>query len=102
MGCVISPRKGTKVADVAWASDERLKKIENETECPIAPEICIEVMSSNNTQEEMTEKKELYFDNGAKEVWICDEIEHFRFFSHSEELDRSLSATQFPKTLYKT
>lgn len=100
--CAISTRKGTKVADVAWASGERLKKIKNEAECSIAPEICIEVLSSNNTQEEMTEKKELYFENGANEVWICDEIGHFRFFSHSDELDHSLLAPQFPNTLYKT
>jgi len=100
--CAISTRKGTKVADVAWASDEKLKKIKNETECSIAPDICVEVMSLNNTQEEMAEKKKLYFENGALEVWICDKTGHCRFFAHTNELEHSLLAPHFPNVLYKS
>ena len=37
--CAISTAKGTKVADVAWASEERFQQIKDETECSIAPEI---------------------------------------------------------------
>jgi len=50
--CAISTKKGAKVADVAWASRERLKVIRNEVECSIAPEICIEIVSSANTKKE--------------------------------------------------
>jgi Uma2 family endonuclease len=57
--CAISTRQGTKVADVAWVSNNRLKEIGNEAEYSIAPEICIEIISSTNTQEEMIEKKNL-------------------------------------------
>lgn len=32
-GCAIHTVKGTKVADVAWASDARFATIKNETEC---------------------------------------------------------------------
>ncbi len=42
--CAISTEKGTKVADIAWASEERFKIIQFEAECSIAPEICIEVL----------------------------------------------------------
>ena len=79
--CAISAKKGTKVADVAWASKERLKVIRNEVECSIAPEICIEIMSSANTKKEMINKRKLYFTNGATEVWVCDENGTFEFFT---------------------
>lgn len=77
--CAINTRNGTKVADVAWASNDRLYEIVNEDVCTIAPEICISVLSSTNTQEEMIEKKKLYFENGAREVWICDEDGDLKF-----------------------
>ncbi|MCI5124235.1 MAG: Uma2 family endonuclease, partial [Candidatus Electrothrix sp. AR5] len=41
--CAIRTEKGTKVADVAWVSTQRLQQIQNEAECSVAPEICIEV-----------------------------------------------------------
>src|SRR5262245_28485787 len=43
--CAIQTTKGTKVADVAWASEERFAQIKNEVECSIAPEVCVEVLS---------------------------------------------------------
>ena len=58
--CAIKTDKGTKVADVAWASRDRIKTIKNETECSVAPEICVEVRSSSNTDEAMEEKRKLY------------------------------------------
>ena len=38
-----------------------------------APEICVEVLSPSNTPEEMSEKIALYFESGAREVWICEQ-----------------------------
>lgn len=78
--CAIGTGKGVKVADVAWVSGETYRAIRGETTCPIAPELCIEVLSDSNTPEEIEEKKALYFRQGASEVWLCDqagEIEHF-------------------------
>ena len=37
-----------------------------------APEICVEILSPSNTQPEINEKRALYFDAGATEVWICN------------------------------
>ena len=97
--CAIRTVKGTKVADVAWAFDERLKIIEQQNECLIAPEICIEVLSSSNSKKEMRLKKQLYFDNGAQEVWICDLYGKITFYNQSGELDASLLAPNFPKQI---
>lgn len=38
----------------------------------VAPEIWVEVLSPSNTQEEIDERKHLYFQAGAEEVWLCD------------------------------
>ncbi len=97
--CAIRTEKGTRVADVAWCSAQRLQQIENEAECSVAPEICIEVMSPANTEEEMEVKRDLYFTNGAEEVWICDQNGRFTFFLDSEESGRSLLAPNFPDSL---
>ena len=70
--CAIKTKQGTKVADVAWASYDLLEKIENEIECSVAPEICIEVLSFSNTKSEINEKKNIYFEQGALEFWVCD------------------------------
>lgn len=94
--CAIGTGKGTKVADVAWTSAERFEQIKNDTECSIAPEICIEVLSASNSDQEMNEKKALYFENGAIEVWICDEHGNVRFFNRQKESERSILAPQFP------
>ncbi len=79
--CAISTPKGTKVADVAWVSDQRLPDIVNEAECSIAPEVCVEVLSESNTDREIVEKRKLYFAQGAQEVWICDQEGAMHFYS---------------------
>jgi Uma2 family endonuclease len=43
--CAIDTPEGTYVADVAWATKERFKIIEDEFSCSVAPEICVEVWS---------------------------------------------------------
>ncbi len=97
--CAIRTRKGTKVADVAWASEERFSMIANEAECSVAPEICIEVLSSANTAAEMREKRKLYFEVGAKEVWFCDRDGKMKFFNQNRELKNSQIAAEFPKVV---
>ena len=59
--CAIKTDKGTKVADVAWASRERVKTIKDESECSVAPEICIEVRSPGNADQAMEEIKKAVF-----------------------------------------
>ncbi len=97
--CAISTRKGTKVADVAWASPERLATIWSEIECSIAPELCVEVLSSTNTRQEMQAKRQLYFERGALEVWLCDAEGKLTFFNPAGELARSALFPDFPTQL---
>ncbi len=94
--CAIKTRSGTKVADVAWASTALWTQIKNETEAPTAPEICVEIISAGNTQKEMREKRALYFDAGAKEVWLCDENGDISFFNAQQQLEQSRLVPAFP------
>ncbi|QQO55311.1 MAG: Uma2 family endonuclease [Thiohalocapsa sp. PB-PSB1] len=97
--CAISTVKGTKVADVVWVSEERYHIIKREIECSISPELCVEIISSSNTQEEMEEKKGLYFGQGAKEFWLCDENGDITFFNHSGQLGSSSLVPNFPNKI---
>jgi len=92
--CAIATTKGTKVADIAWCSVQRFELIKNEVECSIAPELCIEVVSSSNT--EMEEKRELYLSAGAIEVWICNEKGNIQFFDANGQLEKSSLIPNFP------
>jgi Uma2 family endonuclease len=94
--CAIKTEKGTKVADIAWATEERFKIIEHEAECSIAPEICIEVLSSSNTNNEMEEKRLLYLAAGAIEFWICAENGELTFFNAKGKIEKSKLAPDFP------
>ncbi|HEX8368659.1 MAG TPA: Uma2 family endonuclease [Pyrinomonadaceae bacterium] len=97
--CAIRTSKGTKVADAAWASMEIIQKIKNETDASIAPEICVEVVSMSNTNREMETKRSLYFEKGAKEVWICNEYDEISFFNEAGELEDSVWFPAFPKKI---
>ncbi|HEX6566964.1 MAG TPA: Uma2 family endonuclease [Chthoniobacterales bacterium] len=41
--------------------------------------IFVEILSPSNTEREIGEKISLYFESGAKEVWICDKKGAFEF-----------------------
>jgi len=77
--CPISTADGVKAADVAWASPERLAELEDQQCFPRAPEICVEILSPGNTEEEMRNKTALYFDAGAREVWYCADDGQMKF-----------------------
>jgi Uma2 family endonuclease len=94
--CAVKTNKGTKVANVAWASNTLWKQIKTEAEAPTAPEICVEIISTANMQKEMTEKRELYFAAGVKEVWLCDENGAMRFFNAEQPLTQSNLVPEFP------
>ena len=95
--CAIKTSKGTKVADVAWVSSAIWTKIKGETEASIAPEICVEIISSSNTKNEMVEKRQLYFEAGAIEVWMCNESGAVSFFNAKQQLTRSVLVPEFPE-----
>ncbi|MCI5146791.1 MAG: Uma2 family endonuclease [Candidatus Electrothrix sp. AR3] len=60
-------------------------------------EICIEVFSSSTTHKEMEEKRKLYFEQGAKEFWLCTEQGDLTFFNVHGELKASSLVPDFPE-----
>ncbi|MEE9344952.1 MAG: Uma2 family endonuclease [Methylococcales bacterium] len=94
--CAIKTNKGTKVADVAWVSSTVWEKIKDNAEASISPQICVEIVSTSNTQQEMSEKSQLYFETGAKEAWLCNEQGQLSFFNSEHTLIHSELAPQFP------
>jgi Uma2 family endonuclease len=77
----------------------RLEKITETGDPPTrAPDVCIEVMSESNDWDEMCEKRRLYVEAGAEEVWVVTEEKEVRFFA-DEELEASEFAPEFPSRL---
>lgn len=97
--CAIKTRKGTKVADVAWASMSVIDRIEKETDASVAPEVGVEVLSMSNTDREITEKRELYIERGAVEVWSCDAYGTMLFFDRGGKLEQSKMFPDFPQMI---
>ena len=69
--CPVSTAGGVKAIDVAWLAPERPENISQLTLFERAPEICVEIVSPSNSRSEINEKRALYFDAGAAEVWVC-------------------------------
>jgi Uma2 family endonuclease len=65
---------------------------------PRAPEICVKVLSPSNTLPEIREKMALYFDAGAKEVWLCKKSGLIEFFigTASASAKASILCPKFP------
>lgn len=96
----IETSKGVKVPDVVWMSEERWQQISDDVEAsPVAPEICIEVISNSNTRAEIDEKRRLYFEHGAEEVWTCNMRGRMRFFDPSGERSASVLVPTFPDSI---
>lgn len=94
--CPIETSEGVKAMDVAWVSKERRKSKANDPVYLIAPEICVEVESPNNTHAEMMERKSLFFEKGACEFWLCDMTGQITFFDPSGEIPQSKLCQDFP------
>jgi Uma2 family endonuclease len=90
--CPVLTEIGVRVPDVAWASAAFLERHGDTTPFPAAPEICIEIVSPSNAEEEMQEKVTAYLAAGAEEVWRVDESGRTRFFSAA---GREQSASRF-------
>jgi Uma2 family endonuclease len=102
--CAIETTAGTKVADVAWISEKRWASMDpDDISCVTAPEICIEILSPANTLAEMLGtpeqpgKRELYFQAGAVEFWICDSQGRLSFYDRSGPLPKSKLCPEFPE-----
>ena len=99
--CPISTADGVKAADVAWASADCMRDLGNRSCFPHAPEICVEVISPSNTEGEVQEKVMLYFDAGAREIWLCETSGTMRFLMKgaTRPLKSSRLCPEFPKQI---
>ena len=79
MECAIKTSDGVKVADVAWASEEFMLVHGKESPFKAAPELCVEIFSPGNSKKEIEYKTELYFAQGALEVWIVTDKRKLTF-----------------------
>ncbi len=95
----IKTSENVKVADVVWISDMLFRQVIDESASPVAPEICVEVMSPGNSKAQMQHKGKLYFDAGAKEFWTCDKKGNIRFYNRDGKLKRSVLIPDFPKKI---
>lgn len=86
----------TKVPDVVWASMATIALHLGEASWLSAPEICVEVLSPANTAEEMDKKRDLYFERGAVEVWLCSWEGKMTFYGAEGRLQRSKFCPAFP------
>ena len=71
--CSLLTEIGVRVPDVAWASKPFLDAHGASTPFPAAPEICVEITSPSNSEDEIQEKIRAYLTAGAREVWIVAE-----------------------------
>ena len=91
--CAVLTSDGVKGVDVAWISESRVMLGLKGEVLTIAPEICVEVFSPSNTRQQMEAKRQLYFEAGAAEVWLCDRQGTLHFFlKGSEETEAGASA----------
>jgi Uma2 family endonuclease len=80
---------GVRVPDVAWGSKEYLDANGDASPATRAPEICIEVISPSNSDDEIREKIRAYLAAGAREVWIVLEEGGTQYFDSSGERTES-------------
>ena len=57
-----------------------MRDLDNRNCFPRSPEICVEVLSPGNTEAKVPEKIALYFDAGAREVWLVRSFGYDEFF----------------------
>lgn len=88
---------GTKKPDVVWLPVASLRAYRSEYGFTQAPELCVEVISPSNKRREITEKRNLYFEAGAQEVWLCDKDGVMTFYIAPETIvPRSRLCPEFP------
>ena len=93
----IQTSDGVRTADVVWLSAEREAQMPPDAvACPVAPEICVEVLSASNTAAEMVHKRRLYTERGAQEVWIVADSGTVAFYDAGGELAASKLFPGFP------
>lgn len=95
----IETADGVKVADVGLLTMQQAITIKNNITSAFAPIICVEVLSPSNTLAEMNHKKALYFEKGAEEFWLCDQMGNMTFYDQNGELLTSKKINNFPSNI---
>lgn len=95
---------GVNVTDAYWISRERLKGTFRQKALTLAPEICVEVLSRGNSEQEMRDKQRDYLNAGAIEFWRCDLHGRMSFFltATGAAHDRSVLCPAFPLSVVDT
>jgi len=92
----LATRQGVKSPDIVWMSANRRQEMDATGDpATLAPEICLEIMSESNTVAEMDERRRLYREIGAEEVWVVETNGRIRFYGE-EEMDASEVAPGCP------
>lgn len=99
--CSIQTPEGTKVADVAWASDAFIEEWGTVTPFPRAPELCVEIVSPSNSREEMQIKTALYLEAGAEEVWVVYIDSHLEIFTMAGQVNDTAFSEGIREQLFK-
>jgi Uma2 family endonuclease len=87
--CAVLTAIGVRVPDVVWASAAFMQRHGHEPLLPRAPELCVEVRSAGNSDEEMALKRDAYLAAGAEEVWVVKETGDWRVFDATGECTTS-------------
>jgi len=96
--CPLSTSDGVKAIDVAWISPAREENASEPVVLERAPEICVEIISPSNTASEIEEKRALYFEAGAQEVWTSSLDGKLRFqVAPGQQVDASRLCPGFPQ-----
>ena len=85
-----------KVPDVIWAPHAFVREHAEAFALPVAPPICVEVLSPTNRTVEIETKRALYFESGAQEVWICALDGTMEFYGTAGRRERSALCPDFP------
>ncbi len=88
--------EGVRVPDVAWYDAGRWARVKDSYDAPLAPNVAVEVLSPTNHPDEIEEKRRLYFEAAADEVWACESTGRMRFFDRDGERERSAVLPDFP------
>lgn len=97
--CPIATKTGTIVADIAWASPEKVERNFDLPSWQESPEIVVEVLSPSNSGKEILNKRKAAFDCGAMEFWVCNEKGRIEFFGPRGRITRSRLCPKMPTSI---
>ena len=95
----IQTSMGVRVPDVSWGSDGYVQKHIREVFASNAPEICVEIISPSNIQEEMLGKIKLFINAGAREVWLVTEDGNVSYYDETGQISVSFYEVNLNKLI---